>query len=280
MHADTPIDYLIIGHVCRDLTAGGEERVGGSVAYAGRTAAILGARTAVVTSAAPDYDLDAALPGLPTHLRPAAETTTFRNVETPSGRRQTLLRRAQRLRGEDVPVAWRRAAIVHLAPVADEVDPALITLFSNSLVGLTPQGWLRQWDDAGRVSATSWPAAAATLPLAAVTVLSETDPPDADALARYRRWARLLVLTRGDGGCTVYLDDEERDLPAPQVTAVNATGAGDIFAAAFLMRLLQTAGNPWEAARFGNELAAHSVAAETLDEKMERIQRVYAERYK
>lgn len=279
MPPENVIDYLVVGHICRDLTGTGSH-VGGSVAYAGRTAAVLGARTAAVTSAAADYDLAQALPGVAVHTVAAAETTTFRNEETANGRRQTIHGRAHPLDGADVPPEWRRATVVHLAPVANEVDPALITLFSNSLVGLTPQGWLRQWDAEGRVSARSWPAAAATLPLAAVTVLSDEDLPDVATLTRYRGWARLLVLTRGAAGCTVYLDDEERDVPAPEVTAVNATGAGDVFAAAFLMRLLQTAGNPWEAARFANEIAAHSVTRDTLDEKMEHIRQLYSERYK
>ena len=46
------------------------------------------------------------------------------------------------------------------------------------------------------------------------------------------------------------------------------TGAGDIFAAAFLIRLLQTDGNPSEAARFANEAAAMSVSVEGLGEKL------------
>jgi sugar/nucleoside kinase (ribokinase family) len=39
---------------------------------------------------------------------------------------------------------------------------------------------------------------------------------------------------------------------------VDATGAGDIFAAAFFARLHQTR-DPWEAARFATNLASHSV---------------------
>jgi sugar/nucleoside kinase (ribokinase family) len=39
---------------------------------------------------------------------------------------------------------------------------------------------------------------------------------------------------------------------------VDATGAGDIFAAAFFVRLNQTR-DPWEAARFATCLAAQSV---------------------
>jgi sugar/nucleoside kinase (ribokinase family) len=55
---------------------------------------------------------------------------------------------------------------------------------------------------------------------------------------------------------------------------VNPTGAGDIFAAAFLFRLHQTKGNPWEAAEFANHVAATSVAQLTLNEKLNSIREV------
>jgi sugar/nucleoside kinase (ribokinase family) len=42
------------------------------------------------------------------------------------------------------------------------------------------------------------------------------------------------------------------------VEEVDATGAGDIFAAAFFIRLFNTR-DPWEAARFATALAAYSV---------------------
>jgi sugar/nucleoside kinase (ribokinase family) len=45
---------------------------------------------------------------------------------------------------------------------------------------------------------------------------------------------------------------------------VDATGAGDVFAAAFFVRLLTTR-DPWEATRFATLLASHSVTRAGLD---------------
>jgi sugar/nucleoside kinase (ribokinase family) len=42
---------------------------------------------------------------------------------------------------------------------------------------------------------------------------------------------------------------------------VDPTGAGDVFAAAFFVRLTQT-GDPWKAARFANRLATASITLE------------------
>ncbi|RMG99792.1 MAG: ribokinase [Chloroflexi bacterium] len=274
------IDYLVAGHISADVIPGGT-KIGGAVAYAGRTAQALGCRTAALTSAAPGYNWEAALPGILVHAVPAAETTTFENVYTPSGRVQTVHGWAERLTTAHLPESWKRASIVHLAPIANEVDPDLIYSFSNSVVGLTPQGWLRRWDENGRVYATNWERAAEILPLAAAVILSEEDLPDRATLEAYRQWSRLLVLTQGKEGCTLFMDDEVQHIPAPVVREVEPTGAGDIFAAAFLTRLYQTAGNPWEAARFANEIASLSVTKPDLPSKITLIQehmRQYIER--
>ncbi len=65
-----------------------------------------------------------------------------------------------------------------------------------------------------------------------------------------------------------------RKFPAPSVEEVNPTGAGDIFAAAFLVRLQQTKGNPWEAAEFATSIASATVKEMTLNGKIDAIQEV------
>lgn len=159
------IDYLVIGHICRDLTPDGPQ-IGGTAAYSAATALVLGCRTAVITSAADGELWEAALPDAVVHVVPAVQTTTFANDYAGGRRTQMIHAVAGNLDATAVPTAWERAAIVHLGPVAGEVDPALLRLFPNSLLGLTPQGWLRAWDESGRVRAKVWADAAAYLPLA------------------------------------------------------------------------------------------------------------------
>jgi sugar/nucleoside kinase (ribokinase family) len=69
---------------------------------------------------------------------------------------------------------------------------------------------------------------------------------------------RLLVLTAGWKGATVYCGGQVRSFRAPKVREVDPTGAGDIFAAAYLTALHKTQ-DPWLCARFANCVAAHSV---------------------
>ncbi|MCB8945545.1 MAG: ribokinase [Ardenticatenaceae bacterium] len=267
------IDYLVIGHITADLTPTGTT-IGGTVAYSGRTAQTLGLETAVLSSAAADYNWQQALPGIQVQAIPTEYTSTFENIYTANGRHQLLHHVAAPITPTDVPQDWHRAAIVHLAPLTNEVDPNIVDLFSNSLIGMTPQGWLRRWDENKHVYARAWEAAAWILPHAAAVILSYEDLLDRAMLDQYRQWSRLLVMTDGEKGCTVFLGDEVRHIPTPIVRQVEPTGAGDIFAAAFLYRLYQTDGNPWEAARFANKIASQSVTQAGLDAKLDAIKRV------
>ena len=254
------LDYLVIGHVTRDRGHDGFT-IGGTVSYAGRTARALGCRVGILTSASNDIDLGQALGGILVARIPAAETTTFENSYTAEGRHQLLHSVAEPLNPEAVPPDWR-ATIVHLGPVARECSPALVDAFGDAFVGVTPQGWMRRWDRAGRVHSCTWDGAERVLARADCVVLGEEDVRDigdtADTVAHYSARTRLLVVTAGARGCTVYERGQGRHFPAPSVHEVDPTGAGDIFAAVFFVEL-QRSGDASVAARFANCVAAHSV---------------------
>jgi len=252
------LDYLVIGHVTRDLVDG-TFTIGGTVSYAARTARALGCRVGAVTSASLDLDLSQVLDGVQVARFPAATTTTFKNIYTSNGRRQVLHGVAETLVPDMVPANWR-SPIVHLGPVARECDPTLVNAFGDAFVGLTPQGWMRRWDQAGRVSCCQWDEAEKLLARADAVVLSKEDVAGDELLvAQYAAQTRLLVVTQGAAGCTVYMDGQSRRFPAPAVHEVDPTGAGDIFAVAFFV-WLQRRGDPWMAARFANCVASSSVA--------------------
>jgi sugar/nucleoside kinase (ribokinase family) len=272
------IDYLVIGHVSQDLTPEGFV-IGGTAAYSAATAKILGCRTAVVTSYADADEMDLFLPDVTVYNVRASATTTFENIYEPDGRVQSLHAVAGDIREEDIPRGWQRAKIAHIGPIANEVDPRVIALFSNSIVGLTPQGWMRRWDEDGKVFARYWEEADEYLPLAAATFISDEDLLVPSMLNDFRRLSKVLVMTQGPAGSIVYFGDEARSFPAPKVNAVDLTGAGDIFATAYLVRLHQTAGDPWEAARFANEIAAQSVTASGLANKMLVLQDYLSQSY-
>jgi sugar/nucleoside kinase (ribokinase family) len=253
-----PVDYLVIGHVARDLTPQGL-LLGGTAAYSALTARAFGLRVGIVTAAGSDVSL-APLNGVPVHSAKSQTSTTYENIYTEHGRIQYLRAQASRIDLNDVPQVWRTASIIHIGPIANEVDAILPKGFSPSLLGLTPQGWMRQWDSNGLISTCNWFGSEAALPHAGAVVLSREDVNGDDVLIEHMaQQTKILVVTEGAAGAVLYWNGDRRRFHAPAVNEVDATGAGDIFATAFFIRLLNTR-DPWEATRFATLIASHSVS--------------------
>ncbi len=249
----------MIGHVTRDLAPDGGFTLGGTVTYAARTAQALGCRVQVVTSAADDLNLRRAFSAISVHRVRSATTTTFENRYTPEGRVQIVRAVAAPLLPEAVPPPWRKPDIAHLGPVARECDPSLVDLFPRSFLGLTPQGWMRRWDQEGRVAPAAWEHADWLLPRADAVVISEEDVAGDEAvIARWAAQTHVLAVTRGAAGCTLYVWGVPEDVPGFPAVEVDPTGAGDVFAATLFVELRRGC-PPLEAARLANCVAAVSV---------------------
>jgi sugar/nucleoside kinase (ribokinase family) len=252
-----PVDYLAVGHAAVDVTPTGNQP-GGTVCYSALTARAMGLRVGIVTSAGADAPLQA-LDGIQIVNIPADDSTTFENVKTENGRRQILHYRAAPILFDHIPQVWRDAPIVHLAPIAQEVDSQMAGGFPSSFVGVTPQGWMRAWDEKGSVAVKAWENSEQVLARVGGVVISVEDVDrNLESVEWMAHQTRILCLTEGESGAVLYWNGDRRRFRPPAMTEVDATGAGDIFAAAFFVRLHQTR-DPWEAGRFATQLAAHSV---------------------
>ncbi len=258
-----PVDYLVVGHVAHDLTPDGW-RLGGTAAYSALTAQALGLRVGIVTALGPETSL-AQLGDIPVVALESPNSTIFENIYTKQGRVQYLRAQATRLDFGYVPEVWRQAPIIHLGPIANEMDASLPEGFSPTLLGLTPQGWMRQWDAECRVSRGEWHDADIALSRAGAVVISREDVNGDDELIEHMaQHTKVLVVTESAAGAVLYWNGDRRRFRAPKVTEVDATGAGDVFAAAFFYRLLNTH-DPWEATRFATMLASCSVTRPGLE---------------
>ena len=257
------VDYLAIGHAAHDLTADGA-RLGGTVAYSALTARALGMKVGIVTSVGNETPLDA-LDGISVISIESPHSTTFENIYTDHGRVQYLRAQAARIDLASVPASWRNASIIHLGPIANEMDSSLPNEFSPSLLGVTPQGWMRRWDSDGRVSRSEWTNSEMLLQQANAVVISREDVNgDNELIEQMAHQTRMLVVTEGAEGCVLHWNGDRRRFRAPEVEEVDATGAGDIFATAFFIRLFNTR-DPWEAARFATLIASHAVTRVGLE---------------
>jgi sugar/nucleoside kinase (ribokinase family) len=256
-----PVDYLIVGHVAVDIAPAALNGVqlGGTVSYSALTARALGLRVGIVTSAGADAPLQA-LDGIQIVNVPSEQSTIFENIKTENGRRQILHHQAASITFEHIPQAWRDAPIIHLAPIARELDPSLPEKLSGTFLGITPQGWMRTWDENGRVAAYVWENNEQALRHAGAVVMSIEDVSrDLEQVEAMAHQTRILCLTEAEAGAVLYWNADRRRFRPMKMTEVDSTGAGDIFAAAFFVRLQNTR-DPWESTRFATQLAARSVA--------------------
>ncbi|MDH3942518.1 MAG: PfkB family carbohydrate kinase [Anaerolineae bacterium] len=252
-----PIDYLAIGHVSLDRASEGAE-LGGTAAYSALTAEVLGKRAGLVTSFNEDLSIGE-LERIPISNAPA-ETNTVFETEYRAGGRMRLLSRAENLELFHIPELWSTAPIVHLAPIAQEIPIPMVRQFEGSFLGMTPKGWLRGWDESGRLGNEPWPEADFTLRFADAVVVSQEGIQGNEGIVReMAAAARVLVVTRGTEGASLYTMGEEHFIPAPQAAVRDITGAEDIFSAAFFCNLHGTK-NALGAARFASQMAAISVS--------------------
>lgn len=263
------IDFLAIGTVTRDIPladpTSSEYVLGGTVSFAAVTAARLGRRPAVITRAGADIDLSLLHRLADTCVLPAAHTTTFANLYTPEGRVQYCYTPSPPITAADIPHRLRTSRIVLLGPLVNEVRPEVVRVFnSKTIVAAVPQGWMRRWDADGRVYPTPWTSAAQILPHLDALILSIEDiDGDLRLVDEFLEYISLVVITEYRDGSTVYrrnscAEIEVRPVPPRPAAELDPTGAGDIFATAFLLRLDET-GDPLDAARYANVTASFGV---------------------
>ncbi len=255
-------DFVAVGHVTLDRF-GEATRLGGAALYAAVTADRLGLSVGILTSHADDYPLESIPPRIEVVTVPAAETTVFEHRPAGSDLREMrVLSAARPLSAADVPEDWQEAPIVLLAPVVDEVDPLIARAFTEGAVAAQVQGWLRAVAGAGAVVPSPWPAAALLLPRLQALFLSTEDARGQEASVL--EWFQRLpvgVLTAGRTGALLFVNGERYEIRPHPAREVDATGAGDVFAAAFLADYHRH-GDPWQAAEAAACAAALSVEGE------------------
>lgn len=256
--------FISIGHITHDLVGNGITP-GGPALYSICTARNLEARSGMVTS----FSRPLLHPSLFHHIdircQNAQHTTTFVNLYNDRGeRRQIIEALAAPLTPDLIPERWRQTQIVNLCPVANEYGPEIVRLFPDSLIGVCPQGWMRRWNREGRVTRKAWDNFQEVLPYADLVFFSEEDVPDAEtSAANYLDHTPMVVVTRGKQGASVFTRQEEIRVPAFPAHEVDPTGAGDVFATAFMLHYCSTR-DPREAAHIANCVASFVVEKEGI----------------
>jgi 2-dehydro-3-deoxygluconokinase len=209
-------------------------------------------------------------------------TTVIRSTEAPTGiyfvthdakgHHFTFYRTgsaASRYRPEDVPVdAIRRAKVLHLSGISQAISASACDAAFRAIEVAKAAGVKVSYDTNLRLRL--WPAARAAAVMHAAIGMCDIAFPsiddaaamtgisDPDAVADfYLKLCPLVLLKLGAEGSMVATREARIRVPGHKVQAVDATGAGDVFAGSFLARTV--AGDaPEQAARYANAAAALS----------------------
>jgi 1D-myo-inositol 3-kinase len=268
---------LAIGHVTWDRVQG-KTVLGGSVTYATQSALKLGWEAAALTSAGPDFDPARDLPGVTAFVARGDATTSFVNTYGADGARsQILSSRAADVALSLVPEEWRRPDVLLLGGLAGEIKGSAALAFEAEVVGANAQGWVRAFGPGGEVSPCEWERPDQSLAGVHALFLSEHDIPGAMAKSRaLLSYVPMIAITSGWRGLALMTRDAVEQVPGLPRQEVDPTGAGDVFATAFLIRYQET-GNPSEAAVFACCAAScvvEGLATSTLGDRAEIERRI------
>jgi sugar/nucleoside kinase (ribokinase family) len=257
----TPPNLVAIGHVTLDHF-GEVIRPGGAALYAAITAHRLGLSAAILTSHGVDFPLDEVPSQIEVVGLEAPATTAFEHREAKGGRVLRARGGALPLSAGDLPEDWRPSPLVLLAPVLQEVDPMIAAAFPEAAVGAELQGWLRSADAEGAIGPAPWASADALLPRLQAIFVSRHDLSGQEAeVSEWVQRVPLAVVTAGAAGAILYVNGDRYEVRPRRTREVDPTGAGDVFAATFLIHY-DRHGDPWEAAEAATCAASLSVEGE------------------
>lgn len=205
------------------------------------------------------------------YIRRGSSTGGFRLTYSRDLRSRTLevIGGFEKVRASDIPPELLEARAILLGPVMQEVDLELLEFVrrgSRAEVFLDPQGLVRKVALDGRVvfAREEWLREAVRLcdyvkpneEEAKVMTQAESEE---ESVKELRRWgAKVGIVTLADRGSLIYDGGRLYEIPAYRVRAVDPTGAGDVYAGAFMFSRLMGRGL-LEAGLFASAIASVKV---------------------
>lgn len=289
-------DIITVGHLAIDLiksarTTYPKPTLGGSPAYVSLAAAKLGAKVSVVSKVGRDFPKDYVkllrennidLSGL--KLVQDGLTTKFVLTYQNNWKRTLELKnRAPPISASDFGLLSTKA--IHVAPIANEIfkDVILKLRKSTNILSLDPQGFVRGFDTKGKVYLKRC-LEKAVLELIDIYKSSQDEVKMVTEINDIKLAAekildfgvKIVIITRGVHGSTLFLDKSSYNVPAYQPNLVlDPTGAGDAFVGAFLAEYLR-GGDPLWCACVGAASASfvvEGIGSERFGERQETYER-------
>jgi sugar/nucleoside kinase (ribokinase family) len=261
------MSIAVVGSLALDRVAGRPPRIGGGPFYAARALRAFGARAVVVAKCAlvdrPLLSPALVRLGLPVVWRDSSVTAGFSFSYDGERRTMAIDAVADPWAPAEVAQPLRGARWVHAAPLArtDFPPETLAAIARGRRLSLDGQGLVRP----GRVGPLELNADYDPDLLRPVSILKLSEEEASllveglDERALRRLGVPEVVVTLGPRGCIVFADGIAELVRARRVESRDPTGAGDVFAAAYLTARSRGAA-PTAAARRASALAADLLA--------------------
>ena len=253
---------LIVGPITTDIF---DDRVapGGAVTFAARTASAFGVCAQILTAAKLGFDRSA-FAGHALHVVDTDSTLAFRHRTIEGVRQLRVIDDAGwTLSTIDLPPGWQTPDLILLAPLLpDDVDVhSFLSLPAPSYRGLLAQGLLRDVGAFGEVRpVTDAALVVRSVGAPGVTVFVSSDDLGGQDLTPLAAGLAGLIVTHGASGVEVCVGPQRFQVPPVPAGAQDATGAGDVFATAYMLALaLDVVTDEQGAAELASVFAAHHV---------------------
>jgi len=268
------IGHFSIDHIFSPRLETPTQMLGGSAAYVSFAARKLGACVGVVSKVGNDF------PEVYTKLLRSNGVDLFgvkkvRNFSTTSfiikyldGKRRLLLKTcAPCFLTEDVKLLFK-AKVIHVAPIAGEISSEIVDELreKTNTLSLDPQGFLRKFAADGKVTLRKWKDKqvlgqidvykSSLQEIKVVTGLRRLK----DSMKEIRNLGpKIVIVTLGRKGAAIFFEETFHRIPNIQSKAfADPTGAGDVFAGAFLAENINRKDAVW-CACVGSAMASFKV---------------------
>lgn len=231
-----PPHVAVVGNLSRDRVAGGEPRAGGAVYHCARALRTLPVEATIVAKASDPALLDAlARLGVPVSVRASSATSAF-SFDYDGDRRRMVVDALGESWTPGEARGWVAEALgdarwLHVGPLARSDFPpeTLAELGRGRVLSYDGQGLVRPAGTGElELDADFDPALTEAL---TILKLSEEEA----AVVGTDLGVPEVIVTLGSRGAIVYAEGGSEHVPTRALTGIDPTGAGDMFAAAYLV---------------------------------------------
>lgn len=253
------IDILVIGSPTIDSIDSKYFGPGGPVTYVSNSLSQLGQKNInIVTSFGKDFLYESFIQNDNLINFESSYTNKFDFVFNSENRKMEAISNSQKIYSEEIDLK-NPPQLIYIAPVLDEFSigetKKLMNKYKTSFFVGMPQGWIRKIIDKEIIFNFS---DIEKFPYFDILFFSDEEISNCNiSFKKLRKLSKVLVITKGKKGATIYMNEKTLDIQPVKVKSVNTIGAGDIFSTVFSFELYSSC-NLILSGELANEIAAKS----------------------